>query len=267
MVRLEIEAAKLCRGLAIPILALTVWFLASNLRLVNPLFLPPLSSVSRSAASLLSVPSTYLDIGATVSRAFWGLLISIGIAVPAGLVLGRIPKIYDFFELGIDFFRSVPSSSLFFLFLLIFGIGDASKIAIVVYGCSLVILVNTIYGARPLGERADRLKMMKSFGASRMQILWLCVLPDALPSILAGIRVSLSLAFVLVVVTEMFLTSTHGLGRRIYDSYLAYEVSEMYVLIIVLGLVGFLSNKLALALERRFAFWVGADADVEDTNF
>ena len=200
--------------------------------------------------------ATYRDVFDTTYRALIGLGLSAVFAVPLGLAFGRLPRLYDLVELLVDFFRSIPSSALFFLFVLLFGVGDASKVAIVFYGCSLIILVNTIYGARPTREKQDRIDMLRSFGASSLQIFFLAIFRDALPHIAAGIRVSLSLSFVLVVVAEMFLASTTGLGRRIYDFYLAYRVPEMYVTIVTLGLVGFVANKVFLQLERRTTFWV-----------
>src|SRR5205814_4892783 len=133
-------------------------------------------------------------------------LLSFLVAVPAGLVLGRFPNLYRFIEFPVDFFRSIPSSALFFLFILFFGIGDASKIAVVFYGCSLILLVNTVYGAKPTKEKEDRINMLRSFGATTWQIFRLAIFPDSVPHILAGMRVCISLSLVLVIVTEMFLS-------------------------------------------------------------
>ena len=97
--------------------------------------------------------------------------------------------------------------------------------------------------------------MLRSFGASPWQIFHLSVFRDALPHIMAGLRICVSLSLVLVVITEMFLSATSGLGRQIYDFYLAYRVPEMYVVIILLGIIGFCGNRLAMFLERRVSFW------------
>jgi NitT/TauT family transport system permease protein len=198
----------------------------------------------------------YYDIVATSYRALAGLALSAVIAIPLGMIFGRVPALYDFVELPVDFFRSVPSSSLFFLFILIFGIGEVSKLAVVFYGCVLILLVNTVYGAKATKDKQDRINMLRSFGATPFQIYRLAVFRDALPHVSAGFRVCASLSFVLVVVTEMFLSATAGLGRRIYDFYLAYRVPEMYAVIIILGLLGFTVNRAFLALERRICFWL-----------
>jgi NitT/TauT family transport system permease protein len=242
---------------SIAIIAL-VWWLVGNFRLINPLFFPNLSSLSKALMNLLSDGEIYLDAIMTGYRALLGLALSGLVAVPLGLFFGRSQGVYEFFEFPTDFLRSIPSSALFFLFILFFGIGDASKVAVVFYGCSLIILVNTIYGARPTKEKQDRINMLLSFGATRRQIFRLVVLRDALPHIAAGFRICVSLSLVLVVVTEMFLSASNGLGRRIYDFYLAYRIPEMYAAIIILGLLGYAANKVSLVIERRTSFWLPA---------
>lgn len=227
---------------------LTIW--------VNPLFLPRLDALFKAFVNLTLKSEIYINIFATVYRALIGLFLSVVIAVPLGLIFGRFSGVYVFFELPVDFFRSIPSSALFFLFIFVFGIGDASKIAIVVYGCSLILMVNTIYGARPDREKQDRINMLRSFGAKPWQIFYLAVIRDAIPNIAAGFRVCISLSLVLVIVSEMFLAGDNGLGRQIYDFYLSYQIPEMYVVIIFLGLIGFVGNKISLLIERRLSFWV-----------
>jgi ABC-type nitrate/sulfonate/bicarbonate transport system permease component len=243
------------RPLVTVVFIFALWWLASTLRWMSPLFLPSIPAVSEAAVSLLTGGNIYWDALATVYRAFAGLLLSSLIGVPLGLVFGLFPGLYRFIEMPVDFLRSIPSSALFFLFILFFGLGDAAKIAVVVYGCSLILLVNTIYGTKPSREKVDRINMLRSFRARPWQIFHLTILRDALPNVMAGLRVCVSLSLVLVVVTEMFLSANDGLGKRIYDFYLTYRIPEMYAVLILLGLIGFGANKIALILERRLSFW------------
>jgi ABC-type nitrate/sulfonate/bicarbonate transport system permease component len=241
---------------AISVVAILLsWLLLDWLHLANPLFLPPLHDLLAELSVLVFDQSLYRDVAITVYRATAGLCFSVIMAVPLGLVFGRNPRLYEFFEFPVDFLRSIPSSAMFFLFILFFGIGDESKIAVVVYGCALILLVGTIYGAKPNREKQDRINMLLAFGATRWQIFRLAVFWDALPHVIASIRVCVSLALVLVIVTEMFLGSTSGLGHRLYDSYLAYEISRMWCLLLILGLVGFSANRLSIWLEKKVAFW------------
>lgn len=118
-----------------------------------------------------------------------------------------------------------------------------------------MLLVNSFYGALPTQEKIERIKMLQSFGANRYQVFCLSVVRDAMPNISAGIRVCLSYALALVVVTEMFLGANDGLGKMIYDYYLQYRISEMYAVIIILGFTGFIINQLYLLFEREYIFW------------
>jgi NitT/TauT family transport system permease protein len=232
-----------------------MWWFVSAFGFVNRLFLPTLGQMGKAFATMLSDSPIYLDTFKTTYRAVLGLGLAGCVGVPLGLVMGMFPRLYQYIDLPASFFRAVPSSALFFLFILFFGLGDASKIAVVFYGCSLIILVHAVDGALPTREKQDRINMLLSFGATRWQIFYLTVLRDALPHIATGLRVCASLSLVLVIVTEMFLGATSGLGRVIYDAYLSYRIPEMYAAIVILGFLGFVINKLFLLLERRVAFW------------
>jgi ABC-type nitrate/sulfonate/bicarbonate transport system permease component len=250
------------RPLSTVCLILVLWAIVTVTGMVNPIFLPRLDAFGAAILKSLSTDTTYTAALLTTFRAFVGLVLSIFVAVPLGLFFGRYPRFYEFVELPTDFFRSIPSSALFFLFILIFGIGDISKIAVVFYGCSLIMLVNTVYGARPTREKRDRINMLRSFGASPLQIFTQAVFRDALPSICAGIRVCISLSLVLVIVTEMFLGATAGLGRLIYDHYLTYRVPEMYAVVTILGVIGFAANKGFQLIEHRICFWLPKEEEI-----
>jgi ABC-type nitrate/sulfonate/bicarbonate transport system permease component len=262
MPRSEEHLRRWLRPLATISIILAAWLIVSATGLVNPIFLPRVDAFGGALLKSLSAAETYKAIFATTYRAAIGLLLSICFGVPLGLIFGRYPRLYEYVEIPADFFRSIPSSALFFLFILLFGIGDTSKVAVVFYGCSLIMLVNTVYGAKPTREKRDRINMLRSFGASPLQIFSQAVFRDALPSICAGIRVCISLSLVLVIVTEMFLGATVGLGRLIYDHYLTYRVPEMYAVVTVLGLIGFGANKCFQLIEQRVCFWLPSEEEV-----
>ncbi|HEV3072902.1 MAG TPA: ABC transporter permease subunit, partial [Thermoanaerobaculia bacterium] len=155
---------------------LLAWWAVTEYRLVNPLFVPRLAVFLRTLLKELGTPETYVHLWFTTYRATAGLLASIIVGVPLGLLLGRFRTLYRYLEIPIDFFRSVPSSALFFLFILFFGIGDLAKIAVVFYGCSLIMMLNTIYGVRPTREKQERINMLISCGAKRWQLFYLCIL-------------------------------------------------------------------------------------------
>ncbi len=127
--------------------------------------------------------------------------------------------------------------------------------AIVIYACSLIVLVNTAYGA--IQVKVPRLLCATVMGASRWDSFWKIVVPESAPGIFAGLRIALSLSFVLIVVTEMFIGTTVGLGYQIINSQMVYRIPDMYAGIVLAGVVGYLGNRALLSVEGRVLHWVG----------
>jgi NitT/TauT family transport system permease protein len=145
--------------------------------------------------------------------------------------------------------------AVFPLFLLVFGLGDPAKIAIAAWSGSLIIVVNTMYGVRT--SKASRQAAARVFGASRLQVFTKVVVPDALPQIVAGLRISVSLCLIVVVVAEMFMGTRAGIGMAIYNAGLLYETPKMLAGIVVAGLLGYAVNKIFVVAERRIVHWSG----------
>lgn len=237
--------------LGVPILAF-IWFLAAHSGAVNPIVLPELEAVAMSLASQLVTVGLWHDMGMTAFRALFGLLLSALIGIPVGLVLGYFPNLYRHVALPLDFIRSIPSVTLFPVFIFAFGFNNSAKIAIVFYGCFFIIVMAAVYGGRGHSDRQKRIATMRSLRASEYQIFKLIVVPDAMANVLGGLRIAASIAFVLAVITEMFLGANDGLGKRIYDFYLAYRIPELYAALLVLGLVGYATNTSIEWLEHFY---------------
>lgn len=241
--------------IALPLVLLAAWFAFSVTASVNPLFLPSPLDVVTSLAEGVRSGVLVTDAMATLRRAVLGFLVSLAVGVPSGLLVGRVRSLSVAVQPTVDFFRSIPATALFPLFLVIFGLGDKAKITIVVYACSLIILVNTAYGARQV--KAHRLRSARIMGATRWQAFYHIVVPESAPGIFAGARVALSMSLVLVVVTEMFIGTTSGLGWRIIDAQMVYRTPEMYGAILLTGFLGYGANLSIVALEGRALHWVG----------
>ncbi len=232
---------------------LALWGLASGAGWLNPLFLPSPLRVLQSLWASFAGGSMLSDLASTFYRFAVGYGSGVCIGVPLGLLIGGLPRLYTWMEFLVDFFRSIPVTSLFPLFLFFFGIGDPCKFAIIAYSVALIVLFNTMYGVK--NSSKTRLLVARVFGASLIQQYWGVVLPEALPQIAIGLRLSLSSALVYVIVTEMFLGSTEGLGYRIYNASLTYEIPDMYGSILLAGLLGYLVNQIGLVLENRVLHW------------
>ncbi len=239
----------------LPLSLLGIWSFLSGLRLIDVIFLPAPWSVANSLVTGLFSGGLGKHVAATVARSLAGFILASAIGVPLGLLVGRIRLLASATQPTIDFFRSIPATAMFPLFLFFFGVGDTAKIAIVVYACCLIVLVNTAYGALQVKE--PRILCARVMGASRLDIFWKIVVPESAPGIFAGLRIALSLSFVLIIVTEMFIGTTVGLGYQIMNSQMVYRTADMYAGIMLAGTVGYLGNGCLLAAEHRVLHWVG----------
>jgi acyl-CoA synthetase (AMP-forming)/AMP-acid ligase II/ABC-type nitrate/sulfonate/bicarbonate transport system permease component len=238
-----------------PLALIALWFLVNVTKMVDPFFLPSPVAVGKQLGILLSTVSTYEHILKTFYRMMAGYFIAVGIGVPLGIILGYWEKVYDSVEFIIDFFRSFPATAMFPLFMLAFGLGDGSKIALVVFGCALLILVNTTYGVH--GGSRTRKMVAETMKASESYIMAKVVLPEALPQIAAGLRLALSLSLIIIVVLEMFIGTKHGLGFLIYNAHMTYQIADMYALIVLAGLIGYFINQGFVKLEDKVIHWAG----------
>lgn len=191
----------------------------------------------------------------TVERTVYATIIAAVVAIPLGIVLGASERLYRSVEFVIDFFRSTPASALFPLFLVLFGVGDGTKISVAAFGAALVILFNVAYGV--MNARKTRLLAAKVMGASRLGVLFDVMLMESLPQTFVGLRNGVSLALVIVVVAEMFIGSRDGLGHSIFTAQQIFDMPEMYAGIFASGALGYGLNLLFLLIERRFVHWSG----------
>lgn len=234
---------------------LALWQICTSLRLIDPFLLPgPVTMLQSLVDSLRAGPLLH-DFLATIGRTLLSLLIALLIAVPLGILLGSSEKLYRAVEFIVDFFRSTPATAVFPLFLVFFGVGDSTKIAVAAFGASLVILFNTAYGV--MNTRKTRLLAARVMGASRLRVLVDVTLWESLPQTFIGIRSGVSLALVIVIVAEMFIGSRDGLGHSILDSQMLFEMPKMYAAIFLSGALGYGLNAVFLMIERRFIHWGG----------
>ena len=191
----------------------------------------------------------------TVERTVWATLIAAVIAIPLGIILGSAERLYRSFEFVIDFFRSTPASAMFPLFLVLFGVGDSTKISVAAFGAALVILFNVAYGV--MNARKTRLLAAKAMGASRLRVLFDVMLMESMPQTFVGLRNGVSLALVIIVVAEMFIGSRDGLGHSVFEAQQLFDMPRMYAAIFAAGALGYVLNLLFLSVERSFVHWGG----------
>lgn len=234
---------------------IVVWYLAVFAQVVDPVLLPSPAETGAAIWHGMVGGELMADFLRTVQRTAYSVLIAAAIAIPLGIFLGSSEKLYRSVEFVVDFFRSTPASAIFPLFLVIFGVGDTTKVLVASFGAALVILFNVSYGV--MNARKTRLLAAKVMGASRLNVLIDVMLLESLPQTFIGLRNGVSLALVIVIVAEMFIGSVDGLGHRIIDAQMLFEMPDMYAAIFVSGALGYGFNLLFLAIEQRFVHWSG----------
>ena len=233
---------------------LAVWSLVTWRQWVDPVLLP--SPIATFESLWRGMEGTLgFDFLKTVYRTAAATLIAAVIAIPLGIVLGASERLYRSLEFVIDFFRSTPASAMFPLVLVLFGVGDETKIAVAAFGAILVILFNVAYGV--MNARKTRLLAAKVMGASRLRVLFDVMLLESLPQTFVGLRNGVSLALVIIVVAEMFIGSQDGLGHSVFEAQQLFEMPRMYAAIFAAGVLGYGLNLLFLLIERRFVHWSG----------
>lgn len=234
---------------------IAVWYIGYWSHIVDPVLLPPPDAAFKALWKGMTGGRLLYDFLQTVIRTFTAIAVASVIAIPLGIVLGSSEKLYRSVEFVIDFFRSTPASALFPLFLVIFGVGNATKIYVASFGAALVILFNVAYGV--MNARKTRILAARVMGASRWQVMKDVVLMESLPQTFVGLRNGVSLALVIVVVAEMFIGSVDGLGFRVFEAQQLFDMPDMYAAIFAAGALGYGLNVLFLLLEKSFVHWSG----------
>lgn len=233
---------------------IALWIVVADvLKLTAGQLLPPFLEVLQSLLDIARDGSLWIDLKATLFRWVVGFITGGVSGVLIGLFLGWHSRLYKYVEFPIEFFRTLPITAIFPLFLIIFGVGDLSKIAMAFMPTFLLMLVNSAAGVQNASK--TRITMAKVFGANKSQIFFKIIFFETLPQIMVGVRLAVALSMIVTVVSEMFIGSDHGLGQRIYDSYLVNNVQVLYSVLIVLGCLGFILNKTVVLIERRYVFW------------
>jgi ABC-type nitrate/sulfonate/bicarbonate transport system permease component len=192
------------------------------------------------------------EVGQSMKRYAIGFVIAAAIGVAIGLLVGSSHAARRTLDPFLECLRAVPAIAIVPAAILVLGLGDASRIAVIVFGLCFPILVNTAEGVRgiPLEVR-DTASMLHVGRVERVTRIYL---PAALPSIMAGLRVAVSLGLVLVIVSE-FVGEQNGIGYYLIIQQSEFDYPEMYAGILFLGLLGFVLNRLFLLAEHRILAW------------
>jgi ABC-type nitrate/sulfonate/bicarbonate transport system permease component len=234
----------------LPIILLAAWWFASADS--TDFFFPPLSEILTALKDEWFGPRLLDDVVPSVLRLLAGYAVAIVIAVTLGVLIGTSRTVRGMLEPVLEFFRAIPPPVLVPIFILLFGIGDGMKVIVIAFGCMWPILLNTVEGVRAVDSvLSDTARVYRITGSARLRKL---VLPSASPQIYAGLRQGLSVAIILMVISELFAAS-NGLGFAVVQAQRSFAIPETWAGMLMLGLLGFLLAMLFKVVENRQLAW------------
>jgi len=228
------------------ILCILIWEVFA---VFTPDFVPHASVVLQSLWEQIAEPDSRKDVIATLLRTLAAFGLATVIGVPLGIFMGSRKWIHALTTGPLDFLRSIPAFVLLPLFLVFFRTGETARIAMAAFGAGLIILANTSFGTSHV--KRLRLDVAKTYGASNWYLIWGIVFRETLPQILDGARIALSLSLILTIVSEIMLGARYGLGTRVNDSLAGFDLPQMYSLILMIGLLGYVLNRIAEFWTKR----------------
>lgn len=234
----------------LPLALVAVWYLAT--RGSRSIYFPPLRDILERFGDLWLFSRFESDVIPSLERFAIGYAIAVAAGTGLGLLLGLAPRLRRAFGPTVDFLRSVPPPAMLPVVFLFFGIADSGKVALIAFGATWPVLLNTIDGVR--GVEPKFLDAARAYGYSRLQRVVHVVVPAARPQVIAGMRIGLSIGIILMVLSEMT-SATNGLGYFVIQAQQTFAVTDMWAGIILIGLIGYGANMVFLAMERRALRW------------
>jgi ABC-type nitrate/sulfonate/bicarbonate transport system permease component len=228
------------------------WEAAQQAGLIDSLFFSSPSLIMRRLISMIADGSIWPHISASATVISLGFALAVVIGIPIGLVMGKSKVVGGTLEPYIAAIYASPTVAFLPLMIIWLGIGIPSKVALVFLGCVIIIIVNTEAGVAQVEHRL--IETARSFMASETQILGIIILPAALPFILAGMRLAMGRALLMVVVAEIY-ASNAGLGYLIFQAGGYYDTAQVFVGVAILATAGVLLNTTIRLIERRLAPW------------
>ena len=239
-------------GVALIVLLLAGWEIGSRLGVRASPNWPPVTRILAAGFDIIADGSLLSHMFATLRRMFVGYSIAVLLGVTVGTAIGYFRFLYNLFEPTIELLRPIPSPAYLPLLILFFGIGDLMKILLIVVATFFPVVLNTYGGIRSVDP--VEIQTARTFGLRSKAILKEVAVPAASPQIFTGMRISLAIALIVSILAEM-LAGSNGLGFLIVNAQRTFRAPVVYVIIFILGLVGYILNRSFLLMERRVLRW------------
>jgi ABC-type nitrate/sulfonate/bicarbonate transport system permease component len=235
-----------------PLLLLAAWEVAARTHAIDTRFFSSPTRIFEQFWGMLADGELLYHTTATVTRVLIGFIIGTTVGVVLGLAIGLIPTVSAALQPLIDATFPIPKVALLPLVIIMFGIGEASKYAIIAISVVYLVIINTAAGVRQI-ERIY-LDVGRNYHAGRLMMFTDVAFPGALPAIVTGMKVSMGVSLIVIVTAES-LAAKSGIGFLIWTSWQVFEVEKMYVGLFVTAILGFASSLLLDWAGRRLIPW------------
>jgi len=223
------------------------WLIAGYFGWNNEVFIPALPKVLINTLSLLQTEKFWGHIISSLGVILGGFVLSLIIAIPIGIIMGSYTRMNAALRSFIELIRPLSPLALYPLFIYLFGIGFMPKLIIVFWVSWIPLLFNIITGVQRVNE--DYLRMAKTFGATRKQILIEILLPAIQPWVITGMRLSIGSSLLVIVAAEM-IGSNNGIGFFILNASYTFQIVNLYSGILVIAIIGILINTFFIWWEK-----------------
>lgn len=240
------------RGSILPLILIAIWQYATWAGWISGTLLPSPYAIAVQGYELLISGELLHHLGISVARAATGFLLGGAIGLATGLAAGFLRPAEQAIDPMLQMLRTIPHLAITPLFILWFGIGETSKVLLIALGAFFPLYVNTFLGIRGVDRKLVEVARVLEF--SRFEQIRLVILPGAMPNILLGVRLSMGVSWLGLVVAEM-MGSGSGVGYLIQDARQFSVITIVFVGIVIFAAVGKLSDSLVRWLEKRLLKW------------
>jgi len=239
-------------GVGLIVVLLLIWELAAATGRMPSLSFPRMSEILATWWRLILSGELPLELADSLWRMFAGYFVGILFGVLLGLLMGYFRFFYNLLEPITEVLRPIPSPAYLPIVILFLGIDDEMKVFMIAFASLFPVLINTYSGVRSVDP--IQLQTARTFGVTGRRLIWQIVLPAASPYIFTGMRVSLAVALIVMVISEMVAASS-GIGYFILSAQRGFQIREMFAGVLTLAIVGYVLNRLFVAIENRVLAW------------
>lgn len=235
---------------------LLIWEVTARREWISPLFFPAPTTILRTLLAYSASGKLNRDLTATLSRLLMGLMLGGGVGMLLGLLMGWSPRLRRLVDPLVAAMHPIPKISLLPLVLILFGLGESSKIVLIAVASFFPALINTMTGVQQIPPLYY--EVAANYRASPFTVFRRIIVPGSLPMILAGWRIALNTALVITIAVEL-VTARQGLGAAIWLAWQTLRTEQFYATLLVIAVLGLGSNGLIYLLSARLIPWQSQD--------